>query len=158
MCGWFFFFKQKAAYEMRISDWSSDVCSSDLRVVDLGLDRGPGDVRGRQAGGGELGGVLGQPHADGGLVETDLGGSVGTDAGVAGEGEQRSGGERVPGDGDHHRLGVAEDAHEDPPAGTAEGAGAPDPSRHLGEVEPRRELAGTPDAGDRKSTRLNSSP
>src|SRR3546814_4431783 len=29
----FFFFKQKTAYEMRISDWSSDVCSSDL-VVD----------------------------------------------------------------------------------------------------------------------------
>src|SRR3546814_5925377 len=30
----FFFFKQKTAYEMRISDWSSDVCSSDLRRVD----------------------------------------------------------------------------------------------------------------------------
>src|SRR3546814_9744268 len=30
MC--FFFFKQKTAYEMRISDWSSDVCSSDLDV------------------------------------------------------------------------------------------------------------------------------
>src|SRR3546814_9887934 len=29
-CGRFFFFKQKTAYEMRISDWSSDVCSSDL--------------------------------------------------------------------------------------------------------------------------------
>src|SRR3546814_1634674 len=28
-----FFFKQKTAYEMRISDWSSDVCSSDLRYV-----------------------------------------------------------------------------------------------------------------------------
>src|SRR3546814_10373018 len=27
---WFCFFKQKTAYEMRISDWSSDVCSSDL--------------------------------------------------------------------------------------------------------------------------------
>src|SRR3546814_2389042 len=35
MC--FFFFKQKTAYEMRISDWSSDVCSSDLALpaVDL---------------------------------------------------------------------------------------------------------------------------
>src|SRR3546814_19991935 len=31
----FFFFKQKTAYEMRISDWSSDVCSSDL---------GPGEI------------------------------------------------------------------------------------------------------------------
>src|SRR3546814_10433854 len=29
-CAVFFFFKQKTAYEMRISDWSSDVCSSDL--------------------------------------------------------------------------------------------------------------------------------
>src|SRR3546814_14242769 len=29
----FFFFKQKTAYEMRISDWSSDVCSSDLHGV-----------------------------------------------------------------------------------------------------------------------------
>src|SRR3546814_10764132 len=28
----FFFFKQKTAYEMRISDWSSDVCSSDLHI------------------------------------------------------------------------------------------------------------------------------
>src|SRR3546814_1460895 len=32
MCRVFFFFKQKTAYEMRISDWSSDVCSSDLLV------------------------------------------------------------------------------------------------------------------------------
>src|SRR3546814_7348717 len=31
-----FFFKQKTAYEVRISDWSSDVCSSDL-TVDVGL-------------------------------------------------------------------------------------------------------------------------
>src|SRR3546814_4004271 len=30
----FFFFKQKTAYEMRISDWSSDVCSSDLGSCD----------------------------------------------------------------------------------------------------------------------------
>src|SRR3546814_20534240 len=40
----FFFFKQKTAYEMRISDWSSDVCSSDLveqyaaAAVDLRVD------------------------------------------------------------------------------------------------------------------------
>src|SRR3546814_6059682 len=33
----FFFFKQKTAYEMRISDWSSDVCSSDLAAL-AGLD------------------------------------------------------------------------------------------------------------------------
>src|SRR3546814_9836315 len=30
VCSYVFFFKQKTAYEMRISDWSSDVCSSDL--------------------------------------------------------------------------------------------------------------------------------
>src|SRR3546814_9671964 len=29
-----FFFKQKTAYEMRISDWSSDVCSSDLLIIE----------------------------------------------------------------------------------------------------------------------------
>src|SRR3546814_4954599 len=37
----FFFFKQKTAYEMRISDWSSDVCSSDLAgrdTISLGAD------------------------------------------------------------------------------------------------------------------------
>src|SRR3546814_6844368 len=39
----FFFFKQKTAYEMRISDWSSDVCSSDL------LTRAPLDLRARIA-------------------------------------------------------------------------------------------------------------
>src|SRR3546814_4752010 len=33
----FFFFKQKTAYEMRISDWSSDVCSSDLQRLGAGL-------------------------------------------------------------------------------------------------------------------------
>src|SRR3546814_3915857 len=33
VCSSVFFFKQKTAYEMRISDWSSDVCSSDLRFV-----------------------------------------------------------------------------------------------------------------------------
>src|SRR3546814_5710338 len=33
----FFFFKQKTAYEMRISDWSSDVCSSDLSCTDTAI-------------------------------------------------------------------------------------------------------------------------
>src|SRR3546814_2257197 len=45
----FFFFKQKTAYEMRISDWSSDVCSSDLhddRTLDATTDGGgAGNVR-----------------------------------------------------------------------------------------------------------------
>src|SRR3546814_15109398 len=34
----FFFFKQKTAYEMRISDWSSDVCSSDLLTIERADD------------------------------------------------------------------------------------------------------------------------
>src|SRR3546814_8837749 len=42
-----FFFKQKTAYEMRISDWSSDVCSSDLiECADRALELGPLGRRG----------------------------------------------------------------------------------------------------------------
>src|SRR3546814_4643920 len=53
-CVFFFFFKQKTAYEMRISDWSSDVCSSDLRtgarlVLDVGwLERPPAHLTPRR--------------------------------------------------------------------------------------------------------------
>src|SRR3546814_5939015 len=45
----FFFFKQKTAYEMRISDWSSDVCSSDLIATGLfiGLEHRARDLKGR---------------------------------------------------------------------------------------------------------------
>src|SRR3546814_8215384 len=44
----FFFFKQKTAYEMRISDWSSDVCSSDLFSLKFGAWQvaGLGDAAG----------------------------------------------------------------------------------------------------------------
>src|SRR3546814_9385424 len=42
MTVFFFFFKQKTAYEMRISDWSSDVCSSDLVIVEGGDIYGDG--------------------------------------------------------------------------------------------------------------------
>src|SRR3546814_7067977 len=50
----FFFFKQKTAYEMRISDWSSDVCSSDLQAERAGrggggTGRGTGGAPGRVA-------------------------------------------------------------------------------------------------------------
>src|SRR3546814_8677694 len=49
-----FFFKQKTAYEMRISDWSSDVCSSDLGDGDIEETNGassadPGDAGGVRA-------------------------------------------------------------------------------------------------------------
>src|SRR3546814_1645358 len=47
MCHVVFFFKQKTAYEMRISDWSSDVCSSDLEPARIGAD----DVDRRDVGG-----------------------------------------------------------------------------------------------------------
>src|SRR3546814_8473561 len=43
MAIFFLFFKQKTAYEMRISDWSSDVCSSDLAIGD-GVDRHQADA------------------------------------------------------------------------------------------------------------------
>src|SRR3546814_15769056 len=46
----FFFFKQKTAYEMRISDWSSDVCSSDLEEQFLAVIGPVGDVRLHEAG------------------------------------------------------------------------------------------------------------
>src|SRR3546814_4632867 len=54
----FFFFKQKTAYEMRISDWSSDVCSSDLGAqrrlrADRRRHRGGGQARDGGAGGGQ---------------------------------------------------------------------------------------------------------
>src|SRR3546814_9414701 len=44
-CMYFFFFKQKTAYEMRISDWSSDVCSSDLDIGVVMLARQCGRQR-----------------------------------------------------------------------------------------------------------------
>src|SRR3546814_5151423 len=43
-CLLFFFFKQKTAYEMRISDWSSDVCSSDLQALSRKILRVARDV------------------------------------------------------------------------------------------------------------------
>src|SRR3546814_13897294 len=43
----FFFFKQKTAYDMRISDWSSDVCSSDLRPLGLRAQLTPVDIGGQ---------------------------------------------------------------------------------------------------------------
>src|SRR3546814_2565735 len=44
LCDVFFFFKQKTAYEMRISDWSSDVCSSDLQLAAVACRRNPVQV------------------------------------------------------------------------------------------------------------------
>src|SRR3546814_3401913 len=67
----FFFFKQKTAYEMRISDWSSDVCSSDLL-------RAGAAIAGAAAGGWlrQHGGILARPVA-GGAQPAGGGGAAG---------------------------------------------------------------------------------
>src|SRR3546814_4962772 len=70
LCCVVFFFKQKTAYEMRISDWSSDVCSSDLPPANApilptdqhaskGLSRGCSTQakNGRACGGSEIDGI-----------------------------------------------------------------------------------------------------
>src|SRR3546814_16424151 len=77
----FFFFKQKTAYEMRISDWSSDVCSSDL-VGQLDPPRGRRRAEARDAAGRLPGRAARQPP-----VRTQ---------------RDRAGRERVP---DHRRAG-----------------------------------------------------
>src|SRR3546814_5880516 len=43
-CLWFFFFKQKTAYELRISDWSSDVFSSDLTALIYAVQQNLEDI------------------------------------------------------------------------------------------------------------------
>src|SRR3546814_21041267 len=69
----FFFFKQKTAYEMRISDWSSDVCSSDLshgqrRRRHAAGDHGPQTQKAADAAGGHgqwyQGGGEGNPRRE----------------------------------------------------------------------------------------------
>src|SRR3546814_9354003 len=62
------FFKQKQAYEMRISDWSSDVCSSDLLAEELATDQFIAQRIGLRLGGASgwpsLGRVLFPVHLD----------------------------------------------------------------------------------------------
>src|SRR3546814_3165316 len=76
-CGVLFFFvKQKTAYELRISDWSSDVCSSDLLagLVDV-EDRHAVDRRGRVGLGRRVGDVVGaddEGDVGGGEIAIDL--------------------------------------------------------------------------------------
>src|SRR3546814_14793723 len=61
MCMECFFFKQKTAYEMRISDWSSDVCSSDLDLI-LGANAVQQPVGERLTGYAQRRAVLHQSH------------------------------------------------------------------------------------------------
>src|SRR3546814_7712717 len=57
----FFFFKKKTAYEMRMSDWSSDVCSSDLERRAQGRD---GAVAGQDREAREIGAAADDEHDD----------------------------------------------------------------------------------------------
>src|SRR3546814_13476027 len=98
----FCFFKQKTAYEMRISDWSSDVCSSDLRgeaAVAHQMEQpredavgGVGvEVAGRLVGQEERG-IVGQTSGDGGALLLAAGKAsraVGSALREAARGEQR---------------------------------------------------------------------
>src|SRR3546814_2928519 len=70
---YFFFFKQKTAYEMRISDWSSDVCSSDLveQIVRPALDPP------RVTGGEQVGDLIGRDGEHAGEVPTGEGEDAG---------------------------------------------------------------------------------
>src|SRR3546814_9477952 len=58
-----FFYKQKTAYEMRISDWSSDVCSSDLHLQ-CGRAWEDPDRQGWSGGGAALDRLFSRPYAD----------------------------------------------------------------------------------------------
>src|SRR3546814_12085803 len=73
----FFFFKQKTAYELRISDWSSDVCSSDLIV----LRPPPGNIARPappvRADEGSIGQSLGQGMSQPGLAAAERADDVG---------------------------------------------------------------------------------
>src|SRR3546814_19664240 len=95
-----FFFKQKTAYEMRISDWSSDVCSSDLAGT-LAGDHGlpsdnaqPQDVRAEDVQ--ENHGPCGpQPSREAGESGGDGGGSFEMLQGARGDGRSDRNGARV---------------------------------------------------------------
>src|SRR3546814_7346869 len=66
----FFFFWQKTAYEMRISDWSSDVCSSDLSDAAVVIDPVPAQAQRQLAG-------RGQGHDRAGCIDQRGGVGVG---------------------------------------------------------------------------------
>src|SRR3546814_18013244 len=80
LCVFLFFFKQKTAYEMRISDWSSDVCSSDLLESDLRVFREGASEDGDDFLGGEeavaaVAGALAQNDGSGEGIESTGSGS-----------------------------------------------------------------------------------
>src|SRR3546814_7397228 len=155
---YFFFFKQKTAYEMRISDWSSDVCSSDLEPGVEELQRAVGlEPRRHEAeqahdAGHRCGAQGGRPrHA---LIR--LAGALGEQPGGY---DQRARAAAAEGEPEHHAgqepaiarcgEGTAEHEPERPHEVAERGGGHPEPrvGGH-GQAGP---------TGDRTSTRLNSS-
>src|SRR3546814_2394583 len=131
----FFFFKQKTADEMRISDWSSDVCSSDLTVF-------AGETVDQYFGGRHaIGEIIERITAAGGAVEMDV------RRGIEARGPERHAGEigLVHEVGERQRLAAAADrpaTEHDFVCRRAEGFGG---------------HGGQPAAEDRKSPRLNTS-
>src|SRR3546814_1050744 len=99
----FFFFKQKTAYEMRISDWSSDVCSSDLVRIAPAVDALAVDQRHGQPAGTVLGHARIDQGGDVGMVE------AGEDRGFAAKAFAARGAERAEGQ-DLHRCLLARHA------------------------------------------------
>src|SRR3546814_9104226 len=85
----FFFFKQKTAYEMRISDWSSDVCSSDLLQESRAEERNVAETGNVQLG--QAGNLVARQAAEDDAIE------------------QGGGAERqdVEADADHQQIGRA---------------------------------------------------
>src|SRR3546814_10306303 len=84
-CFVFFFFKQKTAYDMRISDWSSDVCSSDLACSGASQT----SAQGSSPSGGETSEPLRRAEPDDARVERE---DVGAEQGVVAVGEGVGGG------------------------------------------------------------------
>src|SRR3546814_5910309 len=91
----FFFFKQKTAYELRISDWSSDVCSSDLIPAAVDADAGDCEV---------------DVHDLGGAIDGDLQVCLVDDLEVVGENG------RTGNCGAHVARGLFGDGHRSMPA------------------------------------------
>src|SRR3546814_14578973 len=130
----FFFFKQKTAYEMRISDWSSDVCSSDLLVGlgdGLGVDQGLAveaellalaALRGKA-----LGVVEVEMHA---VDDSDAMGARGEDA-EAEAGQYREPVRRVGRLQVLHQVGGAHDQADDPWRGARHCRGIPHAERRF---------------------------
>src|SRR3546814_15945550 len=104
----FFFFKQKTAYEMRISDWSSDVCSSDLRLLSVGIDTARVEGHTDSIGAESYNLALSQARAEAVAAPLRAGGMRLTPDKVIGRGEALplSSNETAEGRRDNRRVGI----------------------------------------------------